>query len=49
MTSPYHIETIPLIYRPNQWTGSYMIGAFIMKDLMSFEIFTTQATLKKMK
>ena len=29
----YHIETNPLICRANQWTGSYMISAFVMKEL----------------
>ena len=24
--SPYHIETIPLIWSENQWTGFYMIS-----------------------
>ena len=30
---PYHIETSPLIYRANQWTSFYVIGASIMKEL----------------
>ena len=30
---PYHIETSPLIYRANQWTIFYVIGASIMKEL----------------
>ena len=29
----YHIETSPLICRANQWTGFYMISAFVMKEL----------------
>ena len=29
----YHIETSPLIFRTNQWTGFYMISASVMKDL----------------
>ena len=29
----YHIETSPLIYRANQWTGFYMIGTSVMKEL----------------
>ena len=30
---PYHIETSPLICRANQWTGFYMIGTSVMKEL----------------
>ena len=29
----YHIETSPLICRENQWTGFYMIGTSVMKEL----------------
>ena len=29
----YYIETSPLIYRANQWTGFYMIGTSVMKEL----------------
>ena len=29
----YHIETSPLICRANQWTGFYMIMAYVMKEL----------------
>ena len=29
----YDIETSPLICRANQWTGFYMITAFVMKEL----------------
>ena len=29
----YHIETSPLICGANQWTGFYMITAFVMKGL----------------
>ena len=29
----YHIETSPLIYRVNQWSGFYMISASVMKEL----------------
>ena len=28
-----HIETSPLIFRGNQWTGFYMIGTSVMKEL----------------
>ena len=30
---PYHIDTSPLICRPSQWTGFYMIGSSAMKEL----------------
>ena len=30
---PYHIETSPLIYFSNQWTGFYMIATSVMKEL----------------
>ena len=30
---PYHIETSPLIYTANQWTGFYMIGLSAIKVL----------------
>ena len=30
---PYHTETSPLIRRANQWTGFYMIGTSVMKEL----------------
>ena len=30
----YHIETSPLIYEANQWTGFYMITASVMKELI---------------
>ena len=29
----YHIGTSPLIHGANQWTGSYMITASVMKGL----------------
>ena len=31
---PYHLETSPLIFRAIQWTGLYMIGTSIMKELI---------------
>ena len=40
-TSPFqdggrhHIETSPLICPANQWTGFYMITAFVLKGLIS--------------
>ena len=33
---PYHIETSPLICRANQWTGFYMIGTSVMKELKAY-------------
>ena len=32
---PYHTETSPLICSVNQWTGFYMIGASVMKELIT--------------
>ena len=29
----YHIETSPLTCKANQWTGFYMIGTSVMKEL----------------
>ena len=29
----FHIETTPLICRANQWTGVYMIGTSVVKEL----------------
>ena len=29
----YHMETIPLIFLANQWTGFHMITASIMNEL----------------
>ena len=29
---PYYIETTPVIYGANQWTGFYMIGTSFMKE-----------------
>ena len=31
--SSYHIETSSLICFANQWTGFYMMGPFVMKEL----------------
>ena len=31
---PYHIETSPLICWANLWTGFYMIGTTVMKELI---------------
>ena len=33
MTEVYHVETSPLIYSANQWTGVYKIGTSVMKEL----------------
>ena len=35
----YYIETNPLISRVNQWTGFYMIGTSVMKELRDFFSF----------
>ena len=29
----YHINARPLLWRANQWTGFYMIGTSVMKEL----------------
>ena len=34
-----HIETSPLICRVNQWTGFYMIGTSVMKEVRSPRYF----------
>ena len=31
----YHVEISPLICRANQWTGFYMIGTSVMKELIA--------------
>ena len=31
---PYHIKTSPLICSASQWTGFYMIGSSVMKELI---------------
>ena len=35
MGGPYHIETSQLICYENQWTGFYMAGTYIMKELIN--------------
>ena len=30
---PYHIETSPLVCKANQWTGFYIIGTSVLKEL----------------
>ena len=37
------METSPLIYRANQWTGFYIIGTSVMKE------FNTKCETMKMK
>ena len=32
-----HIKTSPLIFRGNQWTGFYMIGTSVMKELKTYQ------------
>ena len=34
----YHIETSPLIYGANQWTGFYMTTASVIKGLILLEV-----------
>ena len=34
MGCPYQIETSPLICTTNLWTGFYMTGIFVMKELI---------------
>ena len=35
----YHIETSPLIYRANQWTGFCIIAASVMKELIDIRLY----------
>ena len=42
---PYHIETSPLIYKANQWTGFYIIGTSVMKELNSNHLYVVSNTL----
>ena len=35
---PYHVETSPLIFRANLWTGFDMIGTSVMKKLNNLEV-----------
>ena len=30
----YHVETSPLIYSANQWTGFYMMGTFVLREFL---------------
>ena len=52
---PYHIETNPLICSANQWTGFYMIGTSVMKELKIRFCYVARTTgntsdeIKKMK
>ena len=32
---PYHVETSPMIWRTNQWTGFYVIGMSFKIELIS--------------
>ena len=32
---PYPVETSPLICKANHWNGFYMIGIFVMKELIA--------------
>ena len=42
----YHIETSPLIYSANQWTGFYMIMASVMKELRFWKQFLSHTLLR---
>ena len=42
---PYHIETSPLTCKANQWTGFYMIGTTVMKELV-FLVLTVLSKLQ---
>ena len=35
----YHVKTSHLIYFANQWTGFYMIGSFVIKELIGLTQF----------
>ena len=39
----YHIEASPLICRANHWTGFYMMGISVMKELVHFTIYWTSS------
>ena len=43
-SGPYHIETSLLICRANQWTGVYMIGTSVMKELKASNFFILMFT-----
>ena len=42
----YHIETSPLICRANEWTGFYMIGTSVMKELITLTIESNNKNIK---
>ena len=42
----YHIEISPLICSANQWTGFYMIGAFVMKKFSAGKLILLEAASK---
>ena len=42
---PYHVETSPLIYRANQWTGFYMTESSVMKELIIFFSYVSVSVL----
>ena len=37
---PFHIETGPLICSANEWTGFYMIGTSVLKELKYLSLKT---------
>ena len=40
----YRIETSPLICTANQWTGFYVTGTFVIKELIKSELFFNKLT-----
>ena len=42
---PYHRETSPLTCKANQWTGFYMTGASVMKELSKKSISFQKALM----
>ena len=46
MTYPYRIETSPLICMANPWTGFYMMGTSIIKELKRRKCLITSGKRK---
>ena len=44
---PFHIETGPLISSANQWTGFYMIGTSVLKELKYLSLNGPETHLKR--
>ena len=47
LSFPYHIEASPLIGRANQWTGFYIIGTSVIKELMRYVLNRKASNLMK--